>query len=172
MLSLSAFVFCIQLSSFLSFSSHHYLPLLSYLSRLRNMADIELGTQATLHLQDKLGVTSVLEAKKASDAEHEETAWVALKKNRKAVFWSVVVSMSVIMEGYDTILISNFIGYPRFAEKYGHDYGPGQGYLISTPWQQGISMGSTVGAIFGTFFIRGSVSRSIILSLLIRQAAS
>ena len=126
------------------------------------MADIEPGTQATLHLQDKLGITSVLEAKKASDAEHEETAWVALKNNRKAVMWSVLVSTSAIMEDSDTILISNFIGYPRFAEKYGHDYGPGKGYLISTPWQQGISMGSTVGAIFGTFFVLCSVSCSII----------
>ncbi|KJR86045.1 MFS transporter, SP family, general alpha glucoside:H+ symporter [Sporothrix schenckii 1099-18] len=113
------------------------------------MADIEIGTQAALHLQDKLGATSLLEAKKASDAEHEESTWAALKRNRKAVLWSLMVSMSVVMEGYDTILISNFIGYPSFAKKYGNYYGPDRGYLISTPWQQGISMGSTVGAIFG-----------------------
>ncbi|CAK7223781.1 hypothetical protein SBRCBS47491_005325 [Sporothrix bragantina] len=112
------------------------------------MAEIEHGTQAALQLQDKLGTTSVLEAKKASDAEHDESAWAAFKKNRKAVLWSIFVSMSVVMEGYDTILISNFIGYPSFAKKYGNYY-PGQGYLISTPWQQGINMGSTVGAIFG-----------------------
>lgn len=123
------------------------------------MADIEIGTQAALHLQDKLGVTSVLEAKKASDVEHSETTWEALKKNRKAVLWSIMVSMSVVMEGYDTILIGNFIGYPSFAKKYGNYYGEEQGYLISTPWQTGIGMASTVGCIFGMFSLPDLLSR-------------
>ncbi|CAK7234453.1 hypothetical protein SCUCBS95973_008941 [Sporothrix curviconia] len=112
------------------------------------MADLEPGTQAALQMQEKMGTTAVLEAKKASDKEHSETSWEALSKNRKAVLWSIFVSMSVVMEGYDTILIGNFMGYPSFAKKYG-DYYPDKGYVVSTPWQTGLGMGSTVGCIFG-----------------------
>ncbi|KAL1878535.1 hypothetical protein VTK73DRAFT_7876 [Phialemonium thermophilum] len=113
------------------------------------MADLEVEKNATILLEEKLGLTSVIEAKQASDNEHSETLWQSLRSNRKAVAWSVMVSMSVVMEGYDTILIGNFFGYPQFQKKYGKYYGPETGYQVSTPWQQGLSMASTVGAIFG-----------------------
>lgn len=41
------------------------------------------------------------EAKIASDAEHETTVWQALKQNKKAVAWSAVISLTIVMEGYD-----------------------------------------------------------------------
>lgn len=99
--------------------------------------------------EEILGQGALVEAKHASDEEHAESLWQAIKANKKAVAWSVLVSMSVVMEGYDTILIGNFFGYPEFQKKYGHDYGGTAGYQVSAPWQTGLGMGSTVGAIFG-----------------------
>ena len=47
----------------------------------------------------------------AQDTTREEkdmTVMQALKSSRKAVFWSLVISTCVIMEGYDTNLLGNF----------------------------------------------------------------
>lgn len=50
---------------------------------------------------------------------------------------------------YDTILMGNFFAYPEFKQKFG-DYYPDVGeWQVNGPWQVGLSMGSTVGAIFG-----------------------
>ncbi|TFB02457.1 Maltose permease MAL31 [Trichoderma ghanense] len=114
------------------------------------MAEANIITKAAAsHLEDKLGEGAIIEAKNASDEEHSQTLFQALKSNRKAVFWSMLISMSIVMEGYDTILMGNFFGYPEFAKKYGTDYGGSVGYQVSAPWQSGLNMGSTVGAIFG-----------------------
>ncbi|KAK4237895.1 sugar transporter-like protein [Achaetomium macrosporum] len=73
----------------------------------------------------------------------------ALRENRRAVFWSIMISMSIIMEGYDTILIGNFFAYPEFAKKFGVFYGGTTGWQVPVAWQTGLNMSSTVGAIFG-----------------------
>src|SRR5450756_35321 len=64
------------------------------------------------HVEETLGSGALIDAKHASDEEHAQTLWQAIKANKNAVGWSVLVSMSVVMEGYDTILIGNFFGYP------------------------------------------------------------
>ncbi|KAJ5306995.1 hypothetical protein N7508_006010 [Penicillium antarcticum] len=53
------------------------------------------------------------------------------------------------MEGYDTILMGNFLAYPEFQKKFGQNYGGDIGWQVSAPWQTGLSMASTVGCIFG-----------------------
>lgn len=45
------------------------------------------------------------EAANATAQEHTLTVWQTLKKYPKACLWSFVVSMVIIMEGYDTILV-------------------------------------------------------------------
>lgn len=115
------------------------------------MAEITFEKSAAAHLEDTLGQGAIVEAKHASDEEHAQTLFQAISANRKAVMWSMVISLSIVMEGYDTILMGNFFGYPEFQKKYGKDYGGEIGYQVSAPWQSGLNMGSTVGTIFGTF---------------------
>lgn len=50
-------------------------------------------------LEEKLGVSAIYEAKQATEEEHAQTLWQALSENRKGAFWSVMISMSIIMEG-------------------------------------------------------------------------
>ncbi|KAI1438918.1 sugar transporter [Xylaria sp. CBS 124048] len=100
-------------------------------------------------LQEKLGRSALYEAKRATDEEHSQTVFQALKENRRAVVWSVLISMTIIMEGYDTILISNFFAYPEFQKKFGSYYGPEKGYQVAGPWQTGLNQASTAGAIIG-----------------------
>lgn len=113
------------------------------------MTEINFEKSAAAHLEDTLGQGAIVDAKHASDVEHSQTLLEALKAHRKAVIWSMLISMTIVMEGYDTILMGNFFGYPQFAKKYGRDYGGTTGYQVSASWQSGLNMGSTVGAIFG-----------------------
>ncbi|KZL63266.1 mfs sugar transporter [Colletotrichum incanum] len=108
-----------------------------------------LRKAAENEVEEKLGQSAIFEAKQASDDEHAQTLKQALSQNRKAVFWSVMISMSIVMEGYDVILINNFFAYPEFQKKYGTWYGEDIGYQVSGPWQTGLTMAATVGAIFG-----------------------
>lgn len=50
-------------------------------------------------------VTHQSEAANATTQEHTLTLWQTIKKYPKACMWSLVVSMVIIMEGYDTILV-------------------------------------------------------------------
>lgn len=45
------------------------------------------------------------------------TVHEAIKAYPMAVFWSLAVSMCVIMEGFDSILVSNFYAFPTFQRK-------------------------------------------------------
>ncbi|KAG5752102.1 hypothetical protein H9Q69_005670 [Fusarium xylarioides] len=47
-------------------------------------------------------------AKQAAEEEHNLTLLQAIRKYPKAVMWSVLLSTSIIMEGYDIVLISSF----------------------------------------------------------------
>jgi hypothetical protein len=58
--------------------------------------------------------------------------------------------MCVVMEGYDTNLLSNFYAYPAFAKKYGHWNEDTNNYQLSAPWQAGLGNAAGVGAFFGT----------------------
>lgn len=51
-------------------------------------------------LEEKLGQNALQQAKQATEDEHAQTLMQALRENRWAVFWSVMISMSIIMEGY------------------------------------------------------------------------
>ncbi len=60
-----------------------------------------------------------VEAQIATADEHSLTVREAIKRYPMAIFWSVIMSMTIIMEGYDASLILNFFTYPSFAKKYG-----------------------------------------------------
>jgi hypothetical protein len=61
-------------------------------------ADEQANRRPSLHQQ-------VGDAQLANLSEHEATVRGALRAYPGAVIWSLVVLMSIIMEGYDTILV-------------------------------------------------------------------
>ena len=111
--------------------------------------EIALEKSAAHHVEETLGYGAIVEAKHATDEEHAQTLWQALRDNRKAVLWSVIISLSIVMEGYDVVLMGNFFGYPTFQKKYGEYYGEKLGWQVPARWQTGLNMASTVGCIFG-----------------------
>lgn len=93
----------------------------------------------------------VKKAQESITVEHNLTPLQAIKAYPMAIFWCLVISTCVIMEGYDQILVQSFYAYPQFQLKYGEDVGVGPtGYQVSAAWQSGLTNASGVGAFFGT----------------------
>lgn len=67
--------------------------------------EIRVEKAAAHEVEEKLGADAIFQAKHASDEEHNETFFQTFKNNRKAVAWSIAISLSIVMEGYDTILM-------------------------------------------------------------------
>lgn len=96
------------------------------------------------------------EARLATMDEHSMTVMQAIKKYPKACLWSMVISLTIIMDGYDTALLGSLSAFPSFRERFGIYTGAKNGYQIPANWQMAISSSSTVGNIIGIFF--GAVS--------------
>jgi SP family general alpha glucoside:H+ symporter-like MFS transporter len=59
------------------------------------------------------------EAQEHSEAEAKMALWKGIKTYPQAAAWSILLSSTVIMEGYDTSLIGSLFAYPAFAQMYG-----------------------------------------------------
>ncbi|KAG5656871.1 hypothetical protein KAF25_011040 [Fusarium avenaceum] len=116
---------------------------------------VELGTALT-----EVAKTATIHDSKLQQAamegaadDHELSIADAIKAYPQAIMWALVSSTCVIMEGYDTNLLSNFFAYPSFLIKYGNFVGVSPevptGYQLTAAWQAGLSQGGGVGSIFG-----------------------
>ncbi|KAM0229053.1 hypothetical protein ACHAP5_011781 [Fusarium lateritium] len=116
---------------------------------------LELGTALT-----EVAKTATIHDSKLQQAamegaadQNELSIADAIKAYPQAIMWALVSSTCVIMEGYDTNLLSNFFAYPSFLIKYGRFVGVSPevptGYQLTAAWQAGLSQGGSVGSIFG-----------------------
>jgi SP family general alpha glucoside:H+ symporter-like MFS transporter len=80
--------------------------------------------------------------------EHSLTTWDAIRLYPKAITFSLILSLTIIMEGYDTYLLGSFYAYPTFARKFGEPVGDGT-YQITSSWQSGLQNGTQAGQILG-----------------------
>jgi MFS transporter, SP family, general alpha glucoside:H+ symporter len=89
------------------------------------------------------------EAKIATQNELKMSLWQGFRLYPKACFWSIVLSMAVIMEGFDAGLLGSFYAYPTFTKKYGIKQPGSNTYTISADWQTGLSDAVVGGYIIG-----------------------
>lgn len=89
----------------------------------------------------------VAEAKQAADAEQSMTLWQAMKIYPKAIGWSVLLSSTLIMEGYDLALLGHLFGSPVFNKKFGDWHEPSESYVVSAAYQSGLSNGARAGEV-------------------------
>jgi MFS transporter, SP family, general alpha glucoside:H+ symporter len=89
-------------------------------------------------------------ANEATETEHSLTVREAFKIYPWAVFWSVIFCLAIIMDAYDTQLITNLYGLPAFAKKYGEPYNGS--YIVPARWQTAFAMCAPVGRIVGGVF--------------------
>jgi SP family general alpha glucoside:H+ symporter-like MFS transporter len=79
---------------------------------------VELGTALT-----EVAMTATIHDSKLQQAamegaadEHDLSIADAIKAYPQAIMWALVSSTCVIMEGYDTNLLSNFFAYRKYKE--------------------------------------------------------
>lgn len=87
-------------------------------------------------------------ARTATRAERKITFLGGCRLYPKAMAWSMLISSTLIMEGFDTFLIVNFFGLPAFQRAYGVPT-KGSGYQIPSRWQFGLSTAKQAGEIIG-----------------------
>jgi SP family general alpha glucoside:H+ symporter-like MFS transporter len=78
------------------------------------------------------------EAQHAADDEKSMGLLQAIKLYPKAVGWSVVLSSSLIMEGYDLALLGSLYGSPQFNRKYGVLNAVTGKYSVPAGWQSAL----------------------------------
>ncbi|KAJ9499733.1 hypothetical protein LTR99_000361 [Exophiala xenobiotica] len=98
-----------------------------------------------------------VEARAATKAEHAMTFLRGCRLYPKAMMWSVLLSMTIVMEGYDKTLINSFYAFPVFRRSYGTPINPSAAksqldYQISPAWQSALTNAALVGEILGLMF--------------------
>lgn len=92
------------------------------------------------------------DANEATDLEHNLTIRTALHTHTWAIIWSMVMSATIIMEGYDNILIGSFYAYPAFQRAYGEPLASDPlDYQLKDRWQVALSTALLVGIILALF---------------------
>ncbi|KAF5020008.1 hypothetical protein F66182_7973 [Fusarium sp. NRRL 66182] len=110
---------------------------------------------------DSYGVTSAApvaavdasvahEAAAATEAERNMGLLQSLKLYKKACLWSIFLSLCIIMEGFDVVLLPNLFAFPPFQRNFGTQQPDGT-YQLTAAWQSGLSNGTLCGQIFGLF---------------------
>lgn len=153
-------------------------------TKLSTISDSATTLVSEFYLQDKHNqsdkkndiqteISSILNdedtGSKATDFEHSLTTFRALGLYKKAVFWSVVVSLILIMDGYDGTLTGGLLAQKAFQEAYGERL-PSGNYNISTAWQLTVGLVICVSRIIGAlgvgFFIsKWGCKKTLICSL-------
>lgn len=67
-----------------------------------------------------------------TEFEHHLGVWSAIKVYRPAVFWCIIVSLTVVLNGFDNALIGSLISVESFTVQFGYPYDGG--YVISAAW--------------------------------------
>jgi len=87
-------------------------------------------------------------ARAATDQEHSMGLLASARLYPKAILFSMIMSLGIVMEGYDTSLLGNFYAQRAFQLKFGHPASNGTNQ-VSAPWQAGLSNGAAIGEILG-----------------------
>ncbi|KAK5120671.1 hypothetical protein LTR85_006029 [Meristemomyces frigidus] len=97
-----------------------------------------------------IGTIAGEEARQATALEHDLSFLEALKLYPTAVGWSIFFSLGIIMTAFDPQLLGNLYATPAFQREFGYLYEGS--YIVSAPWQTGLSMGNPIGQVVGAFF--------------------
>lgn len=92
------------------------------------------------------------DARNAAELERTMPLWTAVKLYPKAIFFSLGLSLAVIMEGYDTWLLGSFWGMTAFARKYGELAGVKDGvqtYQVRADWQTALGVATPLAQMIG-----------------------
>jgi SP family general alpha glucoside:H+ symporter-like MFS transporter len=87
------------------------------------------------------------DAKEATETEHATTPLQGFKMYPKAVAWSTLITMAVVMDGYDETLLKSLFAEKAFQKQFGEP--TKKGYQVTAPWQTGTTNAATIGIMLG-----------------------
>ncbi|KAG9698244.1 general substrate transporter, partial [Aureobasidium melanogenum] len=101
---------------------------------------------STVEVNNEIANNALLE----THAQKNMTIVQAVRKYPKAIFFSALMSLCIVMEGYDTALIGNFYGFSPFNRKFGVPVNDGTGqYQVPSDWQSGFQNAAAGGQLIG-----------------------
>lgn len=104
----------------------------------------------TIAIEDMRHAVDLAQATELAIArEHAQTFRQAVRAHPAAVLWAVLISFTIVMEGYDTYLGGSFLAYPAYVQKYGEYSNVTGGYAISPHWQSILGLASAPGLFVG-----------------------
>ncbi|ORY56140.1 sugar porter family MFS transporter [Pseudomassariella vexata] len=106
-----------------------------------------MATEPNHPVDSKPGASDAAILAEAVQQEHSLTFTQAVQLYPTAVGWSAFVSLGVIMLAFDPQLLGNLYATPQFQADFGYEFEGS--YIISAPWQTGLSMGNPVGQVVG-----------------------
>lgn len=115
------------------------------------------------------------QAQHAAAEEKTMSLREALRLYPKAIGWSVLLSTTLIMEGYDLALLGSLYASPQFNMKFGVWNDSTGEYAVPAPWQSALSNGARAGEVIG-LLINGIASdrfgyrKTMIASLMVMIA--
>ncbi|KAJ9613732.1 uncharacterized protein PV06_01133 [Exophiala oligosperma] len=104
---------------------------------------------ASLDLTNDMNFELIRHAQESDAADRKLTIRQALKKYKKAVFWAMFLSTSLVMEGYDLVIITSFYGQTQFQNRFGVEDPKTGKKIIPARWQSGLSNSALVGQLAG-----------------------
>ena len=66
----------------------------------------DVSTLETTDMDSSQFQTLVRQARESADLDSKLTVMQAAKKHKAAVFWALILSTSLVMEGYDLVIVS------------------------------------------------------------------
>ncbi len=93
------------------------------------------------------------QAEANTNIEHSMTLRDAVRLYPKSVLYCIVLSIAIIMEGYQVGLVPSLFAQPAFQHKYGHPR-PHGSYQLDNKYQSALTAAVQVGSIFG-YWISG-----------------
>jgi SP family general alpha glucoside:H+ symporter-like MFS transporter len=118
---------------------------------------LEDGNGGNLETQDYRFIAQ--NALTETENEHSMTFGEAIKRHKMACFWSAVVSLTIIMDGYDTALLGSLQAFPAFQLRFGKQVGNTSSYQVPAHWQVALGVSNPIGNIVGIFLNSISTER-------------
>lgn len=91
-------------------------------------------------------------AQGGTEIEHSLGTLEATRIYWKAVVLTVLITLTIVMRGYDASVANSFFGLPAFRNRFGYNV-PGHGKQIPAAWQSTLGIANTVGQVFGSILI-------------------
>ncbi|KAG5358327.1 Maltose permease MAL31 [Yarrowia sp. B02] len=94
------------------------------------------------------GSVEITRIETPTNLEEEWSLWQTIVIYKKAVFWSLVMCLTIVMDGYDGNMVPSFYALPQFQHKFGVQL-PSGDWTIEAKWQTAFLVGTPIGRILG-----------------------